>query len=242
MANEELKTQSDAVTRTSLNERAAANYRTHKAIKEAESKILNQSKSQYDPQKRREIYERAKAAGKPQAYYKKKMEEDPMFNRKAHIRRKAADPEWQTKRGRKNNKNEWEKIIAYIRESTLSEEDLATALSEKWTLFRRTPLDAPARLKTSKTVYRPRIINRLLTDEEIRELNDTALSKGLATEVTVLKTSVKYAGEMGRIDDLRDENLVDIYTLQGEDEEPTGGGVVGYEENYTKKRRTQEGL
>lgn len=242
MANEEIRTQSDVVTRTSLNERAAASYRTHKAIKEAESKILNQPKSQYDPQKRRKIYERAKAAGKPQAYYKKRMEEDPMFNRKAHIKRKAADPEWQTKRGRKNNKNEWKKIIAYIREANLSEEDLANALSEKWTLFRRTSSDAPARLKTSKTVYRPRIINRLLTDEEIRELNDAALSKGLATEVTVLKTSVKYAGEMGRIDDLRDENLVDIYTLQGEDEEPTGGGVVGYEENYTKNRHAQEAI
>ena len=163
----------------------------------------------YNPEKRRQQYLRDKAKGKPQKYYQDKIAKDPMYNRKAHIRRMAKNEQWQTERGRKNNQNDWLKLVEYIKESDKEAEALAKELAEAWTLYRHT-----TKTKSNKKVYRPRMTNRVLTEQEIRELNDEALSLGLSTETEVVKSSVKYQGEMGRIDDKRDEKRVDIYTMQ----------------------------
>ena len=162
-------------------------------------------------ERKRKLHERylkAKAQGKPQAYYKKKMEEDPLYNRKAHIRRKRANPDWQTERGKTMNVTLWEHIVDEIRASEKSTEDLAKEMNEKYRIF----YHSKEKRTTDKETYRPRIKYQNLTDKQLEELKEYTLKAGLSQEVEVMKTTVTYKDTMVGIDDNRKKKRVDIYT------------------------------
>lgn len=175
----------------------------------------------YSSEKRHAQYERDKAAGKTQEAYKKKMEEDPLFNRKVYIKRKAEQEDYNVERGRHNKVVMWQKIIEYIRESELASDELAIELNEKYHIgYSSTykPFNT-----TEKRVYRPRVRNTTLTDEEIQELANSALASNLTCEQEVIKTVVSYVGEMLNIEDKREEKEVDIYTAQTKEEAEEAG-------------------
>lgn len=160
----------------------------------------------------REYYLQRKEQGLPQKYYQDKMSEDPLFNRKAHIKRKRADSEWLTKRGDRGNVLEWAKMITRIRESNLPTNELAEEIASEKRLYICN--NNHTHKETEKTVYRPRIRNTVLTDKQIEELKDFTLAQGLTSDMELIQTTVEYDGEMKGIDDRREEKKVDIYTAQ----------------------------
>lgn len=194
-------------------------YEKKKAQLKAEGKSTynpETAKKYYNPETQHKIYERRKQLGKPQAYYKQRMEEDPLFNRKVHIRRKSDDPEWLTRRAERGNVLEWIKIITMIRESDLPTVELAEKIAAEkraWKICNNNQTHK----ETDKSVYRPRIRNTVLTEKQIEQLEDFTLAQGLTSEMELIKTSVFYDGEMRGIDDRQEEKQVDIYTAQSRD-------------------------
>lgn len=184
-------------------------------------KICARRRGLYSPEKRHVQYEQDRAAGKTQEVYKKKMEEDPLFNRKVYIKRKAEREDYNVERGRHNKVIMWQRIVEYIRESELASDELAIELNEKYHIGYSSSYK-PFKT-TEKRVYRPRIRNTTLTDEEIQGLVNSALASNLTCEQEVIKTVVSYVGEMLNIEDKREEKEVDIYTAQTKEEAEEAG-------------------
>lgn len=160
-----------------------------------------------------EYYLKRKERGVAQKQYQNKIKEDPLFNRKQHIKRKKADEMWLTKRADRNNVLEWIKIITMIRESDLPTEELAEKIAQDKRAWKISN-NRQTRKETDKTVYRPRIRNTVLTEKQIQELEDFTLAQGLSSEMEMIKTTVEYDGEMRGIEDKQEEKRVDIYTAQ----------------------------
>lgn len=141
-------------------------------------------------------------------YYRKKIAEDPLFNRKRHIRRKSADLNWQTDRSDRQNITLWNKIVAYVQSSDKTVEDLAEELNLKYRLYYR----SHEHKKSQRDVYRPRIQQSKLTDEQKKDLAEYTMSAGLTNEAEITKTSVLYKDLCVGIDHKPRQKRVDVYT------------------------------
>lgn len=214
MSYEELVAESKkpAMTQAELSKRW---YEKKKAEAEALgipiTKYLNRKPRSYDPEQRKAQYLKQKAEGKIKNYYKEAKAKDPLYNQKAHIRRKTRNINWQTVKGDRANHFNWVTIIEHIRESDLPTDELAREISKDWRILRHT---ANRRSEASKTIYRPRITNRVLTDEQIEELDNYAIKSGLTSQHEVVKSTVSYYGELKDIDSREEEKEVDVYTVQ----------------------------
>lgn len=166
---------------------------------------------EYNSEKRAEYYQKRKAEGKTQKYYREKKAADPLFNQKEHIKRKARDINWQTVKGSRENFSYWATIIELIRESDLPIQELAQKLSNDWWVNRR--YNKP-KSKEGKTIYRPRITNTVLTNEQIEQLDNFALSQGLTSQHELIRSTVSYFGELKDIDSREEDKEVDVYTVQ----------------------------
>lgn len=196
-------------------------YKQKKAEAEAAgvsvSEYLKLKPKKYDPKKRVEYYQKWKAEGKTQKYYKEKMAKDPLFNRKEHIKRKAANVNWQTVKGSRENFQYWSNVVKFIRESVdMPHQELVQKLSDDWWICRR--YNKPKSVE-GKTVYRPRVTNKVLSEEEIKELDNFALSQGLSSQHELIRTTVSYFGELKDIDSREENKEVDIYTAQEVDKD-----------------------
>ena len=179
-----------------------------------------------------EYYLKRKEQGLAQKQYQDKIKEDPLFNRKQHIKRKKADEMWLTKRADRNNVLEWIKIITMIRESDLPTEELAEKIAQDKRAWKISN-NSQTRKETDKTVYRPRIRNTVLTEKQIDELKDFTLAQGLTSDMEMIKTTVEYDGEMRGIEDKREEKQVDIYTAQSRylDKSEAKGKIIARRSN-----------
>lgn len=208
-------------------------YARMKAQCEAEGRPMPwvEKPREYDPEKRKEMYERQKESGElidsetgKTKYYAEEMKKDPLYNRKRHIRNKAKDLHWEDGKNERYNYSLWLKLVLLIKESDDAPEELAETLARDYNLSRR----SRGEHDYNRTIYRPRIRNSVLTQEQIEEITGFTLKHGLTPETEVIKTSVIYAGEMEHIDDKREEKQVDIYTSQNKylGNEETGGGYL----------------
>jgi len=171
----------------------------------SETYALNEQRA-INARKSRERY--ASGNDTRRGYYREKIAEDPLFNRKNHIRRKSADLNWQTDRGDRQNLALWNKIIAYVQSSDKTVEDLTNELNLKYRLFYR----SHEHKNTQRDVYRPRIQQSRLTDEQKKELAEYTMSAGLTSEAEITKTSVIYKDRCVGIDHKPQQKRVDVYT------------------------------
>lgn len=167
------------------------------------------------------------------AYYKK-VEQDPLFNRKEYVKKRLL-PDWEAKRVLRNRELEWKKVINLCR--TIKDDSfLLEELQKTWRLNRRMTIrtaEEPTTLspKLKQTLvkreaeifkpklhnqkrYLPRIKNSRLTPEQVRELTGVVVSQGLDVEYDLVQTVVEYMGDLLDLQDKRQEKKVELYTKQ----------------------------
>lgn len=177
---------------------------------------MGKGQAGYNPEKRAEYYQKWKAEGKTQKYYQEAKAKDPLFNQKAHIRRKKANIQWQTVKGERATLYYWTVVIEMIRESDLPVEELAQKLVKDWRICKNQHTKKDEKFKT---IYRPRITSSALTEKEIEELDNYALSQGLTSQHELIKSTVSYFGDLLDIDSREENKEVDIYTKQERDKD-----------------------